>query len=245
MDVTEDIIKKLVDAKKISFLTGAGLSAASNLPTFRGEEGYWKKYNPLDLATQTAFNKNAKLVWEWYYERRRLVINTNPNYAHYAIAELERYKDVWVITQNIDGLHKAAGSNNILELHGNIFNVKCTNCNFRGKIDNEFPPPPPLCKMCRSYLRPDVIWFDEDLDSNIWNKAVAISTNSDILIVVGTSLIVDPANELPLIAKRKNVLLIEINPQETKLTDIMDFSIRTPAVEGLRHLLENFKKNIY
>ena len=245
MDVAEDIIEKLVNAKKITFLTGAGISAASNIPTFRGEEGYWKKYNPIDLATQSAFNKDPKLVWQWYYERRRLVINTKPNYAHYAIAEFEKYKDIWVITQNIDGLHKAAGSTKILELHGNIFNVKCTNCNFKGEIDNEFPAPPPLCKICKSYLRPDVIWFDEDLDSNVWNKAVTISINSGILITVGTSLLVDPANELPIIAKRNNIFLIEINPKETKLSHIMDSSIRTTAVEGLRYLLENFKKNIY
>jgi NAD-dependent deacetylase len=245
LNVIDDVIKRLIDAKKISFLTGAGISAASNIPTFRGEEGYWKKYNPLDLATQTAFNKNPKLVWEWYYERRKLVINTKPNYAHYAIAELEKYKDVWVITQNIDGLHKLAGSTKVLELHGNIFNVKCTNCNFKGEINNEFSPPPPICKICKSYLRPDVVWFDEDLDPIVWNNAVTISTNSDILIIVGTSLLVEPANELPILAKRKNLFLIEINPKETKLSHIMNSSIRTTAVEGLRYLLENFKKNIY
>jgi NAD-dependent deacetylase len=233
----------IAKSKKITFLTGSGISEASNIPTFRGTGGYWKKYKPTELATTTSFNKNPKLVWEWYYERRRKIINSNPNRAHQILAEIEKLKDAWIITQNIDGLHQAAGSTKIRELHGNIFRIKCINCDFKGKLDGEFPPIPPKCQKCGNLLRPDVVWFDEDPDEKTWNDAVKLTLNSDIFIIVGTSLPVEPANKLPKLAKEKEIFLIEINPGETGDSKIMDMCIRTKAIEGLTCLLNVIRNN--
>jgi len=235
--------EKIKGLKKFTFLTGSGISAASNIPTYRGKDGYWKNYNPTELATTTAFNTNPKFVWEWYYERRRKIINSKPNRAHYIIAEIEKYKEVSIITQNVDGLHLAAGSINILELHGNIFKVKCTVCDFKGELDHRFPSIPPICEKCGNYLRPDVVWFDEDPDKSIWSNAKSITSNSDIIIIVGTSLRVDPANELPLLAKKEKKILIEINPEETIESNIMDVSMRTNAIDGLNCLLNLIGQN--
>lgn len=233
----ESVIKKIKDSKKIIFVTGAGISQESGIPTFRGTNGLWKNYDPMKLATIEAFYENPKLVWEWYEERRKNILKANPNPGHLAIANLEKYKKVIVLTQNIDGLHQKAGSTNVLELHGSIIRIKCTECKFNEEIKYSFETLPPKCSNCGNILRPDVVWFGEPLPQDVWQEAVIHVNSCDVMIIAGTSLVVSPANTLPLYAKQNGAMLIEINPGKTLMSNDMDFTLRTTSAKGLPQLL--------
>ena len=174
----ESVTKKLRGAKKIVFVTGAGISQESGIPTFRGKDGLWRNYDAMKLATINAFYDNPKLVWEWYNERRKNIFSAEPNLGHKAIAELEKFVKVVVLTQNIDGLHQRAGSTEVLELHGSIVKIKCTVCDFKNEILTEFIRIPPLCK-CGNILRPDVVWFGESLPQEIWQQAMIHASKCD------------------------------------------------------------------
>jgi NAD-dependent deacetylase len=229
-------------AKKIVFVTGAGISQESGIPTFRGKDGLWRKHDPMQLATIDAFFDNPKLVWEWYEERRKNILNAQPNLGHTAIAQLEKYKEIVVLTQNIDGLHQRAGSTNVLELHGSIIRIKCTVCNFKDEITTSFGDLPPSCR-CGSMLRPDVVWFGEPLPQNVWERAIIHASSCDVMIIAGTSLVVSPANSLPVFAKQNNSLLIEVNPEETLMSSEMDLSIKATSAKALPSLIRIFEKN--
>jgi NAD-dependent deacetylase len=162
----DSVAKQIKEAKKIVFVTGAGISQESGIPTFRGKDGYWRKYDPMQLATIDAFYQNPKLIWEWYEDRRKNILAAQPNNGHKAISELARHKDVIVLTQNIDGLHQRSGSKKVLELHGSIIRIKCTVCDYKDNITTNFDSLPPKCK-CGNILRPDVVWFGEPLPQNI------------------------------------------------------------------------------
>ncbi len=234
------ITKKLKDAKRIAFVTGAGISQESGIPTFRGKDGLWRNYDVMKLATINAFYDNPKLVWEWYNERRKNIFSAEPNLGHKAIAELEKFVEVVVLTQNIDGLHQKAGSTDVLELHGSIVKIKCSVCDFKSEILTEFTDMPPLCK-CGNILRPDVVWFGESLPKDIWQEAMIHASKCDVMVVVGTSLVVSPANTLPIYAKQNNAIIIEINPDETIMSSDMDFSIRSTSVMALPEFVSIFK----
>lgn len=236
----ESAIKKLKEAQKIVFVTGAGISQESGIPTFRGKDGLWRNYDAMKLATIDAFYENPKLVWEWYNERRKNIFSAEPNLGHKAIAELEKFVKVVILTQNIDGLHQRAGSTHVLELHGSIIEIKCTVCKFRNKILTKFTNIPPLCK-CGNILRPNVVWFGEPLPQDTWQEAMIHSSNCDVMIIAGTSLVVSPANTLPLYAKQNNAYLIELNPEETMMSSDMDLSVRSTSVIALPQLLSIFK----
>ncbi|MDE1842134.1 MAG: NAD-dependent deacylase [Thaumarchaeota archaeon] len=231
------IAEKLLDAKKIVFVTGAGISQESGIPTFRGKEGLWRKYDPMQLATIDAFYQDPKLVWEWYEERRHNILGAKPNPGHLAIAELEKYKDVHILTQNIDGLHQRAGSKNVYELHGSIITIKCTVCSFKDKITTGFSSLPPLCK-CGNMLRPDVVWFGESLPQDVWKSAMEQASTCDIMIVVGTSLAVSPANLLPVYAKQNRAIMVEVNIDPTPMSYTMDVSLRKSAANALPGLVD-------
>lgn len=233
----ELVVKKLKDAEKIIFVTGAGISQESGIPTFRGTNGLWKNYDPMRLATIDAFYDNPKLVWEWYEERRKNILEAKPNLGHLAIANLEKFKKVIVLTQNIDGLHQKAGSSNVLELHGNIIRIKCTKCEFKKEIKYSFEILPPKCSNCGNLLRPDVVWFGEPLPQLVWQEAIVQANSCDVMIITGTSLVVSPANTLPLYAKQNGALLIEVNPDKTIMSNDMDYSLRTTSAKGLPRLL--------
>jgi NAD-dependent deacetylase len=233
---------KLKNAKKIIFVTGAGISQESGIPTFRGRDGYWRKHDPMKLATIDAFYDNPKLVWEWYEDRRKNILAAVPNLGHRAIAELEKFTKVIVLTQNIDGLHQRAGSSNVYELHGSIIRIKCTMCDFKNEIISNFEKLPPVCK-CGKILRPDVVWFGEGLPQDIWREAVSHANSCDVMIIVGTSLVVSPANTLPVYAKQNNALLIEINPEPTVMSSDMDLVIQTTSAKALPELVSIFKNN--
>jgi len=234
------IEEKLKNAEKIIFVTGAGISQESGIPTFRGKDGLWRKHDPMKLATIDAFYDDPKLVWEWYEDRRKNIRTAEPNSGHKAIAELEKYAKVVILTQNIDGLHQRAGSTNVLELHGSIIRIKCTRCNFKDEIPSSFETLPPICK-CGEILRPDVVWFGEALPQDVWRKAISHATYCDVMIIAGTSLVVSPANTLPIYAKQNNALLIEINPEDTMMSADMDLSLKTTSANALPHLVSIFK----
>ena len=236
----ESIKEKIKDSKKIVFVTGAGISQESGIPTFRGKDGLWKNHDVMQLATIDAFYDHPKLVWEWYNERRKNIFSSEPNLGHKAIAELEKFVKVVVLTQNIDGLHQRAGSTEVLELHGSIVTIRCTNCNFKGQILTEFTEIPPLCK-CGNILRPNVVWFGEPLPQDVWQQAIIHASRCDLMIVVGTSLVVSPANTLPIYAKENNATIIEINPENTIMSSYMDFSIKSTSVNALPELISIFR----
>lgn len=236
----EPVTKKLKEAQKIVFVTGAGISQESGIPTFRGKDGLWRNYDAMKLATIDAFYENPELVWEWYNERRRNIFSAEPNLGHKAIAELENFVEVVILTQNIDGLHQRAGSTKVLELHGSIIEIKCTVCKFKNKILTEFTNIPPLCK-CGNILRPNVVWFGEPLPQDIWKEAMIHASKCDVMVIVGTSLVVSPANTLPLYAKQSNAFLVELNPEETMMSHEMDLSVKSTSVVALPKLVSIFK----
>ena len=238
----ESVSEKIKNSKKIVFVTGAGISQESGIPTFRGNDGLWKNYDPMKLATIDAFYDDPKLVWEWYEDRRKNILAAKPNAGHDAIAELEKFTDVVVLTQNIDGLHQRAGSKNVLELHGSIIRIKCTVCDYNANIPNGFQSLPPMCE-CGNILRPDVVWFGESLPQDIWQKAMIEASSCDVMIIAGTSLVVSPANTLPMYAKQNNSILIEVNPEETEMSSEMEISIKKTSAIALPEIIKIFNEN--
>lgn len=241
---TGPLIEVLQEASRVAVLTGAGISAESGIPTFRGEEGLWKKYRPEELATPTAFSQDPKLVWEWYDWRRGIIGQKEPNPGHKVIARWEdTFPTVSLITQNIDGLHQKAGSKNIWELHGNIWKLRCTE---EGTVTENYETPlkeiPPLCPNCGALLRPHVVWFGESLSPTILQKSIQLSSECDVMFVIGTSAVVQPAASLPFEASEAGAKIVEINPDPTPLSLYADFSIRGKSGEILPLIDEELKK---
>jgi NAD-dependent deacetylase len=220
----------------ITALTGAGISAESGVPTFRGAAGLWKKYRPEELATPAAFQRDPTLVWEFYAWRRKLVKGCEPNQAHLTLVKIsEKVASTSVITQNVDGLHQRAGNEDVIELHGSLWKLKCTQCDHHWQ-SSEVPLPnlPPVCPVCGELARPDVVWFGEALDPQKLQIAHSAVVRSDVLLVIGTSALVFPAASLPQLAKENGATIVEINPQETPLSPIADQIFRQPATSGLK-----------
>ena len=240
MKMFDNVSQKLINAKKIVFVTGAGISQESGIPTFRGKDGHWRKHDPMKLATIDAFFDDPNLVWEWYEDRRKNILAAKPNDGHFAIAKMEKFMDVVVLTQNIDGLHQRSGSTNVLELHGSIIRIKCTACDFSHNITQSFESLPPKCK-CGHILRPDVVWFGEALPQDVWKNAVEEASTCDIMIISGTSLVVSPANTLPIYAKQNGAMLIEVNPEKTIMSNDMDISIQDTSANTLPKILSILK----
>jgi NAD-dependent deacetylase len=225
--------------KKVVVLTGAGISAESGVPTFRGENGLWKKFKPEELATFDAFISNPQLVWEWYEYRRKLISEVKPNPAHYSLAKMQKYfNDFHLVTQNVDGLHQKAGSKEVIELHGNIKRNKCAGCGQKfEELELSSEEIPPKCR-CGGMLRPDVIWFGEMLPQEAMNKAYEYSTYCDLFFSIGTSALVYPAASLPLIAKRTGAYLVEVNLERTELSNFADEVILSKAGEIMPEIVE-------
>lgn len=228
----------LRQARSVSVLTGAGVSAESGVPTFRGDNGLWRQYRPEDLATPGAFARDPKLVWEWYDWRRGLIAQAKPNAGHQALVDLEnRVPSFTLITQNVDGLHELAGSRNILEVHGSIWKVRCTSCE-REHTDRRTPLPeiPPKCE-CGAPLRPGVVWFGEGLPQRVWQDAEAAARTADVFLLIGTSAVVYPAAGLAQIAKASGARVVEINIAETVLSGSIDEFLQGPSGELLPQLI--------
>ena len=228
----EEVKERLASAGNVLVLTGAGVSAESGVPTFRGSGGLWRNYRAEELATPEAFKRDPALVWKWYAWRRENLKGLEPNPAHFAIAALEKgRKGFTLITQNVDGLHAMAGSREILELHGNIWRTRCIGC---GEIreTRELPKDTlPHCakEECGALLRPDIVWFGEALDENILMSALNAVDASDIIIVAGTSAIVQPAASFSVRAKEKGAFVVEVNPSATPVSEYVDMSLRDKA----------------
>ncbi|RUM28786.1 MAG: NAD-dependent protein deacylase [Aquifex sp.] len=229
--------------KLIVALTGAGISAESGIPTFRGKDGLWNKFRPEELATPEAFFRDPKLVWEWYDWRRGLIAKAEPNEGHKTLAKIEKeFPHFYLITQNVDGLHQKAGSEKVIELHGNIWKVKCVNCKYETyEYRTPLPEIPPRCEQCGGLLRPGVVWFGESLPMDALQKAYELSRESLIFIVIGTSAVVYPAAELPYIAKENGAEVIEVNPEETPISRIADKIFREKASTGLKKVYDYLK----
>jgi len=232
----------LRDASSIAVLTGAGVSAESGVPTFRGNalgnQGLWKQYRAEDLATPGAFARDPKLVWEWYDWRRQLIAEAKPNPGHYALAAAEaRARKFTLITQNVDGLHELAGSRNVLRLHGSIWMLRCLECG-REREDRRTPLPevPPMCE-CGGMLRPGVVWFGEALPAQVWQNAEKAAREAELFLLIGTSAVVYPAAGLALMAKASGARVVEINIAESGLSDSIDKFLQGPSGELLPQLI--------
>jgi NAD-dependent deacetylase len=229
---------RIADSRLVVVLTGAGVSAESGVPTFRGPDGLWRRHHAEDLATPEAFARDPRLVWEWYDWRRQLIAGVQPNAAHAAIAALEaRVPGFLLITQNVDGLHRLAGTRRIVELHGNLWRVRCTK---EGTVtenrDAPLPSIPPECR-CGALLRPDVVWFGEALPTEAIRQAYDAAESCDVMLVVGTSALVQPAASLPMIAKAHGAYVVEVNLEPTPLTPLADESHHGKAGDVLPRLL--------
>ena len=231
MKIPQSLLGAIAAARSVAVLTGAGISAESGVPTFRdAQTGLWTQFDPQKLATPDAFRRNPKLVWDWYAWRRKLVSRAEPNAGHRALAVLEgRVSDFVLITQNVDGLHRRAGSRNVVELHGNIGRVKCSRENTMVEHWTEVSDEVPRCAGCGALLRPDVVWFEEALPADALQAAEDAARRCQILLVVGTSAEVYPAAALPDYAKSAGATIVEINPNPTPLSDAADYVLRAPA----------------
>lgn len=240
LSIPKELARKLKEAKRVTVLTGAGISAESGIPTFRdAQTGLWAKYRPEDLATPQAFVKNPRLVWEWYAWRRQLCAQSAPNPGHVALVSLEeKIPEFTLITQNVDGLHARAGSRKILELHGNIYRQKCFDDGEIVDSWEETEEIPPRCPRCQGMLRPDVVWFGEALPPDALREAFVAAQSSDLFLSVGTSGLVSPAADLPFLALRHGSTVVEINPQETPLSASAHYTLKAPAGEALPALLK-------
>jgi NAD-dependent deacetylase len=228
-------LPRIRERDNVVFFTGAGMSAESGVPTFRGQGGIWKQYDHRRYACQQAFDDDPARVWEFHNYRRELVAACAPNEGHRTIAALEaQLEHVTVVTQNIDGLHQLAGSENIVELHGSLWRVRCDHC--RATRHDRSAPLAELQCRCGAWWRPDIVWFGDALAQTNIDDAVREMKACEMLIAIGTSAVVYPAAELPLLAKRAGATLIEINPEPTPLSDAYDLCLRGTATEMLAEL---------
>ncbi|MEB2836472.1 MAG: NAD-dependent protein deacetylase [Desulfurococcales archaeon] len=238
-DPAVKVARLLENSSYAIVFTGAGVSADSGIPTFRGPDGLWRRYRPEELASPWGFERNPRLVWEWYAWRMRIIASARPNAAHYAIAALERRGLVRaVITQNVDGLHQRAGSKNVIELHGNIWRARCTRCGYRWILES--PPSddelPLRCPRCGSLARPDVVWFGEPLPEAALRRAFEEAGKADLVIVVGTSGVVEPAGSIPVHAKERGARLVNVNPEPNRYTGMADVNVEERAAPFFERL---------
>jgi NAD-dependent deacetylase len=222
-------------AERVVVLTGAGISAESGVPVFRGPGGLWRQFRPEQLATPEAFGRQPELVWEWYLWRRARIAAVHPNAGHLAIARWQHARvGVSLLTQNVDGLHARAGSTEAIELHGNVWRVRCAaDCGFNGVDDHTAPPRTSLRCDCGGWLRPDVVWFGEALDAAAIDRAIVAAAEADVLVVVGTSSVVYPVAALPQMAQRRGAKIVEVNVEDTPLTGAADAALRGTAGDVL------------
>ena len=227
-----DVRNRIHQAQSVTVLTGAGISADSGVPTFRGPDGLWKNFRPEELASPEAFDHDPKLVWEWYNWRRELLSTKQPNAAHEALVQLETMiSNFWVITQNVDGLHAVAGTQHLTEIHGNIWKVRCTQCQqitFNDNVPLIFPP---NCSVCEGLLRPHIVWFGESLAPQDLEDSYVALQRCDILLIIGTSGVVYPAASFAPVAKNHGAFVVEMNLEATPNSSVVDVSFQGRAKE--------------
>ncbi|MDH5562323.1 MAG: NAD-dependent deacylase [Nitrospirota bacterium] len=233
-----DVRDRVHQARSVTVLTGAGISADSGVPTFRGADGLWKNFRPEELASPEAFARDPQLVWEWYNWRRELLATKLPNAAHEALVQLETLiPNFWVITQNVDGLHAIAGTQHLSEIHGNIWKVRCTQCH-NISLNHDVPLPfPPSCANCGGLLRPHIVWFGESLAAVDLEQSYAALQRCDILLIIGTSGVVYPAASFASVAKDHGAFVVEMNIEATPNSSGMDVAFQGRAKELVPLLL--------
>ena len=240
MDFPQDFLRFISSASRVVVLTGAGVSQESGLRTFRdAQTGLWAQYKPEDLASPEAFERDPKLVWDWYAWRREAIKGVRPNPGHYALVEMEqKIPDFTLITQNVDGLHRFAGNQNVLELHGNIQKVRCSECGMFTETWVDDPDSVPTCSSCGGLLRPDVVWFGEPLPRGELEAAVKASRACQVFFSIGTSGVVQPAASLAHAARNNGSIVVEINAEPTPLTPKVDFAFHGKSGELLPDLVK-------
>jgi NAD-dependent deacetylase len=227
----------LENASRVAVLTGAGISAESGVPTFRGAQGLWNQFRPEQLASRQAFDRDPELVWKWYDWRRGIIGGAEPNPGHRALAALERKVKLTVVTQNVDGLHQRAGSESVLEVHGSIWTLRCTECR-REWRDHTVPIAMlPRCA-CGGLARPGVVWFGEALPDGVWAAAERATSSCDVFLVVGTSAVVYPAAGLVPLARASGAHVIEVNIEPTPMSSVVDCVLTGASGEILPQLFE-------
>ncbi len=239
-ELSQELRNLLKPETRIAVLTGAGISAESGVPTFRGTDGLWARFRPEELANVDAFMSNPDMVWAWYQHRREIISEVGPNPGHYALAQMEELiPEFSLITQNVDGLHRKAGSKRVYELHGNIQRNKCMDCGkFFEKLPDEASDKVPDCDDCSGKIRPDVVWFGEMLPQQVLNDAFAAAEQSVLFFSVGTSAVVQPAASIPIMAKQAGAYLVEINVEPTAITNYADLFLQGKSGEILPAILE-------
>ena len=236
---TEELISRLRSSKATVVLTGAGVSAASGIPTFRGDDGLWRQFRAEDLATAEAFAMNPQLVWEWYEWRRAAIQAARPNAAHDVLARWSKRPGFTLITQNVDGLHERAGTQNLVRFHGSIWELRCAaSCGAAPWENHDAPLPslPPTCPACGGIARPGVVWFGENIDPDVLERSSAAAGRADVFLSIGTSSLVYPAAGLLHHAKRNGAFTVEINPGATDVSRMVDLPIAAPAEDALAML---------
>jgi NAD-dependent deacetylase len=248
-DLINQASATIKSAQRIMVLTGAGVSAESGVPTFRGGGGapVWRGMPFEQLSSAQMVERDLPLVWEWFDYRRKLVGKCEPNAAHKTLAKVQRsgkFTEFTLVTQNVDGLHQLAGADSVIELHGSLWQARCLSCPTIQSLRDDIPGDerPPVCPECFDSMRPDVILFGEAMPMKAVYAAQDKAEYCDLCIVIGTSALVYPAAELPLIAKSSGAKIIEINPEETGLTAVADISIRGKAAEVVSQV---FSESIY
>ncbi len=233
-----DVKARLAAARSVTVLTGAGISADSGVPTFRGTDGLWRNFSAEDLATPEAFERDPRLVWEWYNWRRELIATKKPNPAHETVADMERrFPRFWLITQNVDGLHRDAGSTRLSEIHGNIWKVRCTACS-RVEDNRQLPIPIlPACTACGELVRPHIVWFGESLAAEDIAKSYEALESCDVLLIIGTSGIVYPAASFAPVARSAGAFVVEINLDATPNSCVVDVALQGRAKDVVPELL--------
>ena len=241
MFMLEQLAERIQSGTRITVMTGAGVSAASGVPTFRGPDGIWKKYRAESLATPEAFQKDPKLVWEWYDWRRQVLSTKSPNRAHQVLAAWSRrYPNFRLITQNVDGLHERAGTEKVIRFHGSIWEVLCwNNCGPSPKRWRDETVPfleiPPRCPHCGGMIRPGVVWFGEGIDRDVLEQS-SRALDCDVFLTIGTSSVVYPAAQLVHEARSRGAYTVEMNIEATPASGLLDLSVRGPAEEILDHV---------
>jgi NAD-dependent deacetylase len=231
LDVPAELADTLRKAERLTVLTGAGISAESGVPTFReAQTGLWARFRPEQLATQAAYKRDPRLVWEWYTWRRELTARAQPNLGHYALVEIEHHISNFIlITQNVDGLHQRAGSRNVVELHGNIQRNQCMEEGIPVDSWADCGEIPPRCPSCGGLLRPGVVWFGENLPEDALQTAWIAAETADMFLSIGTSTLVEPAASLSFNALQHGATVVEVNPNETPLTHLAAYSLKGPS----------------
>ncbi len=244
MSIPEAVVEAVRAARHILVVTGAGVSAESGVPTFReAQTGLWEQFDPHELATPEAFLRDPELIWRWYHWRRELVSRVRPNPGHYALAELARLvPGLTLITQNVDGLHQRAGSEDVVEFHGNLFEDRCF---AEGCVvtNGDMDAPAPHCPGCGGLLRPGVVWFGEAIPPQALHTAGQAAAKCDVFLSVGTSSLVWPAAGLGDAARESGAMLIEINPDATTLTDRVHHYLQGKSGEVLPELISSIARD--